>query len=64
MRDKLTSIKEHVHNHRAKYAAATATVATASVALGIGVRVGREWNEFLKEYGVYDAFHGIEETTV
>lgn len=64
MRNKLNSIKEHVNNHRTAYAATAASLATASVAVVIGLRVGKEWNEFLEEQGVYDAFHNIEETTV
>jgi hypothetical protein len=53
MRDKLNSAKNHVIQHRAKYA----TVATATVAISIMYRNAREWNEFFKEQGVYAAAH-------
>jgi len=64
MRDKLNLIKNHIHHHRAKYAAGASAVATATAAGIVGIKVGKEWNEFLKEQGVYDAFHNIEDHTV
>lgn len=64
MRDKLNSIKVHVHNHRAKYAAGAATLATATVGGIFVVARAKEWNEFLEEHDLYNQFYQIEETNV
>jgi heme/copper-type cytochrome/quinol oxidase subunit 3 len=64
MRDKLTALKTHIHNHRAKYAAGAATLATATVGGIFVVARAKEWNEFLEEHGVYNEFYQIEETNV
>jgi hypothetical protein len=53
MKTKLISAKDHVIQHRAKYA----TLATATVAITVMYRNAREWNEFFKEQGVYAAAH-------
>lgn len=57
LKQKLSTLKNHVHNHRAKYAAgATATVATYFV-----VKRAEQWNEFLNENDLYDKFYNSDE---
>jgi hypothetical protein len=55
MRNKLNSIKNHVSAHRAAYAAG----ATATAAGYLMYKRAQEWNEFLKEHGIYDEFYSI-----
>lgn len=58
MKDKLTAVKAHILRNRAKYAIA----GTATVLVGVYVRkIVPEWNEFLKEQGVYDAYYEMAE---
>lgn len=57
LKQKLSTLKNHVHNHRAKYAAgATATAATYFV-----VKRAEVWNEFLNENDLYDKFYNSDE---
>jgi hypothetical protein len=58
MREKLTILKNHVSRHRAAYAAG----ATATAAGYLFVKRAQEWNEFLKEHGVYDEFYTMDES--
>lgn len=53
MKDKLEALKHHIHDRRGRYAAA----GTVTLFLALGYRNTKEWNEFLKEHGVYDAYH-------
>jgi len=57
MKDKLTSIKNHVAKHRGKYGVA--------FGLSVGIALNRlalvQHNEFLKEHGLYDEFYAPED---
>jgi hypothetical protein len=57
MFDRIDRIMDHVSRHRAKYAAG----ATTLVFLRLMYLRGQEWNEFLKEQGIYDEFYAGQE---
>jgi hypothetical protein len=53
MKDRLITIRNHVTKHRFKYGVAAGVIATVSYAR----LVTHEWDEFLREQGVYDAWN-------
>lgn len=52
-----TSVKNHVHKHRAKYAVVT----TAAAFTALMMRNAEDWNNFLKEHNLYDEYYKTEE---
>lgn len=57
MRNKLIDFKNHVSRHRFAYGVATGmTISGVFV-----VKRAKEWNEFLIEQGVYDAYYSVED---
>lgn len=53
MKIKITSVKNHVHNHRAKYAFA----AGFTTCFAITASARKQWNEFLTEHDLLDTFY-------
>lgn len=52
MKDRLNRIKNHISKHRVKYGVGAAVTGVAVLV----VKRAQEWNEFLEEEGVYDAY--------
>jgi hypothetical protein len=57
MCNRINQLKNHVYNNRGKYA----MLSTAVVFTWIASQRAKEWNEFLKEQGVYDEFYAGRE---
>ena len=59
MKNKLTSVKNHVKTNRAKYAAG----ATATALIALQMRNAKELNEFLAKHDLLDEYYSIEDVS-
>lgn len=65
MKDKLKSVKNHIHHHRAKYAATATFAVTMYASATLMIRAGEQWREFATEHGVLDAWEAhLDNVTV
>ena len=52
MNTKITTVKNHIHRNRAKYAAAGTLIAC----LALQREIAKQWNEFLDEHDLKEAY--------
>lgn len=57
LKNKLTSVKNHVHRNRGRYAFA----AGFATCFAITVQARKSWDEFLTEHGLFDEFYTPED---